>query len=160
MNAFFILWPCYGLLYTQGGQFRIISSSELFLISEWFHQKIYMHNIRFGPHSAAAWTRPLSVSTAWLLWKHYSQTVTSHQSSFSSASMSNEATDVTRVLISGASVCCCVGSVLCVFCAGKSKALPAVRAPVKGSVSANHTPSPDEDTQRDSRALAVRHSRH
>ncbi|KAF4105365.1 cilia- and flagella-associated protein 36 [Onychostoma macrolepis] len=40
----------------------------------------------------------------------------------------------------------------------KSKALPAVRAPVKGSVSANHTPSPesprDEDTQRDSRALA------
>ncbi len=62
------------------------------------------------------------------------------------------------------SVCCCVGSVLCVLCAGKSKALPAVRAPVKGSVSANHTPSPasprDEDTQRDSRALAVRHSRH
>ncbi|XP_016369335.1 cilia- and flagella-associated protein 36 isoform X1 [Sinocyclocheilus rhinocerous] len=40
----------------------------------------------------------------------------------------------------------------------QSKALPAVRAPVKGSVSASHTPSPeslrDEDTQRDSRALA------
>ncbi|KAI2657374.1 Cilia- and flagella-associated protein 36 [Labeo rohita] len=40
----------------------------------------------------------------------------------------------------------------------KSKALPAVRAPVKGSVCANHTPNPesqrDEDTQRDARALA------
>ncbi|KAL1263593.1 hypothetical protein QQF64_006332 [Cirrhinus molitorella] len=39
----------------------------------------------------------------------------------------------------------------------KSKALPAVRAPVKGSVSANNTLSPenqrDEDTQRDSKAL-------
>ncbi|XP_052429038.1 cilia- and flagella-associated protein 36 [Carassius gibelio] len=40
----------------------------------------------------------------------------------------------------------------------QSKALPAVKAPVKGSVSAEHTPSPesvrDEDTPRDSRALA------
>lgn len=44
------------------------------------------------------------------------------------------------------------------LCAGNSKAVPAVKAPVKGSVSAKQTPSParprDEDTQRDSRALA------
>ncbi len=50
------------------------------------------------------------------------------------------------------------------LCAGNSKAVPAVKAPVKGSVSAKQTPSPasprDEDTQRDSRALAVRHSHH